>query len=71
MKSILIFPLLFLLITSTYPIALFHGIMDDCNSNLMKDIKRILQKYLKTKVHCVEIGNGYMASIVMRKIFKN
>ena len=65
MKSILIFPLLFLLTTSTYPIALFHGIMDDCNSNLMKDIKRILQKYLKTKVHCVEIGNGYMASIVM------
>ena len=65
MKSILIFPLLFLLTTSAYPIALFHGIMDDCNSNLMKDIKRILQKYLKTKVHCVEIGNGRMDSIFM------
>ena len=65
MKSLLIFPLLFLLTTSIYPIALFHGIMDDCNSNLMKDIKRILQKYLKTKVHCVEIGNGRMDSIFM------
>ncbi len=65
MKSILIFPLLFLLTTSTYPIALFHGILDDCNSNFMKDIKRILQKYLNTKVHCVEIGNGYWDSILM------
>ena len=65
MKSLLIFPLLFLLTTSIYPIALFHGIMDDCNSNLMKDIKRILQKYLKTKVYCIEIGNGYWDSILM------
>ena len=65
MKSLLIFPLLFLLTTSIYPIALFHGIMDDCNSNLMKDIKRILQKYLKAKVYCVEIGNGYWDSILM------
>ena len=31
----------------------------------MKDIKRILQKYLKTKVYCVEIGNGYWDSILM------
>ena len=65
MKSLLIFPLLFLLTTSTYPIALFHGITDVCTSNIMKDIKRLLEKYLKTKVHCVEIGNGRMDSIFM------
>ena len=65
MKLILIFPLLFLLTTSTYPIALFHGITDVCTSSLMKDIKRILEKYLKTKVHCVEIGNGYWDSLFM------
>ena len=65
MKYILIFPLLFLLSNSTYPIALFHGITDECTSNLMKDIKRLLEKYLKTSVHCVEIGNGRMDSIFM------
>ena len=65
MKLILIFPLLFLFTTSTYPIALFHGITDVCTSSLMKDIKRLLEKYLKTKVHCVEIGNGRMDSIFM------
>ena len=31
----------------------------------MKDIKRLLEKYLKTKVHCVEIGNGRIDSIFM------
>ena len=65
MKTLLIFPLLFLLTTSTYPIALFHGITDVCTSNIMKDIKRLLEKYLKTKVYCVEIGNGRMDSIFM------
>ena len=64
MKSI-IFSLLFLLTTSTYPIALFHGITDVCTSSKSKEIKRLLEKYLKTKVHCVEIGNGRMDSIFM------
>ena len=65
MKSILIFPLLFLLTISTYPIALFHGLTGSCTSNKSKEIKRLLEKYLKTKVHCVEIGNGRMDSIFM------
>jgi hypothetical protein len=65
MKTILIFPLLFLLTTSTYPIALFHGLTGSCTSNKSKEIKRLLEKYLKTKVHCVEIGNGIMDSIFM------
>ena len=57
MKSLLIFPLLFLLTTSTYPIALFHGLTGSCTASNIKEIKRLLEKYLKTKVHCVEIGN--------------
>ena len=65
MKSILIFPLLFLLTTSAYPIALFHGLTGSCTSSKSKEIKRLLEKYLKTKVHCVEIGNGRMDSIFM------
>ena len=65
MKTILIFPLLFLLTTSTYPIALFHGLTGSCTSSKSKEIKRLLEKYLKTKVHCVEIGNGRMDSIFM------
>ena len=65
MKSLLIFPLLFLLTTSIYPIALFHGLTGSWTASNIKEIKRLLEKYLKTKVHCVEIGNGRMDSIFM------
>ena len=65
LKNIIIFPFLFLFISSIYPIALFHGIILDCSSDQMKNIKINLQKYLKTKVHCIEIGNGSKDSILM------
>ena len=65
LKNIIIFPFLFLFISSTYPIALFHGIILDCSSDQMKNIQINLQKYLKTKVHCIEIGNGSVHSITM------
>jgi len=65
LKNIIIFPFLFLFISTTYPIALFHGIILDCSSDQMKNIQINLQKYLKTKVHCIEIGNGSKDSILM------
>ena len=65
LKNIIIFPFLFLFITSTYPIALFHGLYLDCSSNQMKNLENNLKKYLKTKVHCIEIGNGSLDSIIM------
>ena len=65
LKHILLFPFLFLFISSTYPIALFHGILLDCSSTQMKNLQMNLQKYLKTKVHCIEIGNGSQDSVLM------
>ena len=62
---IYILPFLFLLSSSTYPIAFFHGIILDCKSNQMVNIKNLLIKYLKTKVYCIEIGNGSADSITM------
>ena len=65
MKFIIIFPFLLILSQTTYPIALFHGIIKDCQSDQMIGIKNRLEKYLNTKVYCIEIGNGSVNSITM------
>ena len=65
MKFILLFPFLLILSQTTYPIALFHGIIKDCQSDQMIGIKNRLEKYLNTKVYCIEIGNGSINSITM------
>ena len=65
MKFLILFPFLFIFTFTTYPIALFHGIIKDCKSSQMQGIKNRLEKYLNTKVYCIEIGNGSVNSITM------
>ena len=65
MKFLILFPFLFIFTFTTYPIALFHGIIKDCKSSQMQGLKNRLEKYLNTKVYCIEIGNGSVNSITM------
>ena len=65
MKFLILFPFLFIFTFTTYPIALFHGIIKDCKSSQMQGIKNRLEKYLNTRVYCIEIGNGSVNSITM------
>ena len=65
MKFLILFPFLFIFTFTTYSIALFHGIIKDCRSDQMKGIKNRLEKYLNTRVYCIEIGNGSVNSITM------
>ena len=63
--KLLIFSLSFSIVSSIYPIAVFHGIVDSCTmkntSMLVNDLKRDLGVH----VECIEIGNGYMDSVFM------
>ena len=65
MKQFILISIFLITITqSTYPIALFHGIGDQCSNNAMKGIMRRLENGLNTKVYCIEIGNGKIDSII-------
>ena len=61
---ILIYLLLLSYSFCIYPIAVFHGIVDSCT---MKNTSRLvsdLQNDLKVHVECIEIGNGFMDSVI-------
>ena len=64
-SKFLIFSFSFSIVTSIYPIAVFHGIVDSCEmtntSMLVNDLKRDLGVH----VECIEVGNGYMDSVFM------
>ena len=47
-----------------YPIALFHGIVDSCNMKNTSTLVSDLQRDLGVHVECIEIGNGFMDSVV-------
>ena len=51
---------------SIYPIAVFHGIVDNCEMKNTSQLVNDLRRDLDVHVECIEIGNGYMDTI-----FKN
>ena len=51
---------------SIYPIAVFHGIVDNCEMKNTSQLVNDLRRDLNVHVECIEIGNGYMDTI-----FKN
>ena len=63
-KLLLLFISIISFSSCIYPIAVFHGIVDSCNmkntSTLVNDLKRDLGVH----VECIEIGNGFMDTVV-------
>ena len=65
MKSYLLLLISILSFTSCiYPIALFHGIVDSCKMKNTSTLVSDLQRDLGVHVECIEIGNGFMDSVV-------
>lgn len=46
-----------------YPIAVFHGIVDNCEMKNTSKLVNDLKNDLNVHVECIEIGNGYMDTI--------
>ena len=64
-SKLLLLSLSFSIVSSIYPIAVFHGITDSCHhantSKLVNDLKRDLGVH----VECIEVGNGFWDSVFM------
>ena len=50
---------------SIYPIALFHGIVESCYMNKTATLVNSLKRDLGVHVECIEVGNGFMDTILM------
>ena len=65
LPKIILFLLSLSLVSTIYPIAVFHGITDSCvttnTSMLVNDLKRDLGVH----VECIEVGNGFWDTIFM------
>ena len=66
MRIITLFVLIFYVNSTTYPVALFHGIGDACNFQDVLDLTTYLRGKLQTEVKCIEIGNGFISSWFMQ-----
>eukprot|EP01017_Pseudomicrothorax_dubius_P006832 TRINITY_DN12025_c0_g1_i1.p1 TRINITY_DN12025_c0_g1~~TRINITY_DN12025_c0_g1_i1.p1 ORF type:complete len:193 (+),score=22.21 TRINITY_DN12025_c0_g1_i1:61-579(+) len=51
--------------TRNYPIAVFHGISDECSSDWILDFVHYLSSELNTYVRCIEIGKGAISTWLM------
>ncbi len=63
-NNILILISLFSLSFCIYPIAVFHGIVDSCQMKNTSKLVSDLQRDLGVHVECIEIGNGFLDTIV-------
>ena len=64
MKILILFISLLSFSFCIYPIALFHGIVDSCTMKNTSTLVNDLTRDLKVHVECIEIGNGFMDSVV-------
>ena len=64
MKSYLLLISILSFTSCIYPIALFHGIVDSCKMKNTSTLVNDLQNDLGVHVECIEIGNGFMDSVV-------
>ena len=64
-SKILILSFSISLVSSIYPIAVFHGIVDSCKMTNTSILVNSLKQDLGVHVECVEVGNGYMDSVLM------
>ena len=64
MKSYLLLISILSFTSCIYPIALFHGIVDSCKMKNTSTLVSDLQRDLGVPVECIEIGNGFMDSVV-------
>ena len=64
MKSYLLLISILSFTSCIYPIALFHGIVDSCKMKNTSTLVSDLQRDLGVHVECIEIGNGFMDSVV-------
>lgn len=50
---------------SIYPVAVFHGIAQNCEVYQLKNLVKNLKLYLKTEeIKCISIGNGFFTSFL-------
>ena len=64
-SKFLLFSFLFSIVSSIYPIAVFHGIVDSCKHTNTSRLVKGLRKDLGVYVECIEVGNGYWDSVLM------
>ena len=64
MKKILISLLIITTTYCTYPIAIFHGIGDNCECRNKTNFIPLLKKDINTHIECIEVGNGFWTSII-------
>ena len=64
-SKLLLLSLLFSIVKSIYPIAVFHGIVDSCKMTNTTILVNDLKRDLGVHVECIEVGNGYMDSVFM------
>jgi len=65
LSKFLLLSLLFSIVSSIYPIAVFHGIVDSCQMKNTSKLVNDLKSDLGVHVECIEVGNGYMDSVFM------
>lgn len=63
-NTLLILLIIITLSFCTYPIAVFHGILDSCDMPNTSKLVNDLKNDLGVHVECIEIGNGYLDTIM-------
>jgi palmitoyl-protein thioesterase len=64
-SKFLILSLSISIVSSIYPVAVFHGIVDSCEMTNTSILVNSLKKDLGVHVECIEVGNGYWDSVLM------
>lgn len=52
-------------IQGRYPIAVFHGLMDECVSVGKQNFTKTFSEELNVYVKCIEVGSGSISSLLM------
>ena len=63
-NTLLILLIIITLSFCTYPIAVFHGILESCDMPNTSKLVNDLKNDLGVQVECIEIGNGYLDTIM-------
>ena len=63
-NTLLIFLFIISLSLCTYPIAVFHGILESCDMPNTSKLVNDLKNDLGVHVECIEIGNGFLDTIM-------
>ena len=63
-NTLLILLIIITLSFCTYPIAVFHGILESCDMPNTSKLVNDLKNDLGVHVECIEIGNGYLDTIM-------